>query len=87
MLSENAKSIPIFWGHGSDDPLVRPEFGTRSVEFLKTQCGISEADGKAPSGLKFKMYPNLEHSSSPEELGDLASWVKSVIPKEEDEET
>ena len=80
MLNDHAKTIPIFWGHGADDPLVRAEFATRSVKFLKTQCDISETDGEALAGLKFKMYPELEHSSSPEELSDLKSWLKSVIP-------
>jgi predicted esterase len=83
MLNDHVKTIPIFWGHGADDPLVRAEFATRSVEFLRTQCGVSEADGEGLVGLKFKMYPGLEHSSSPEELGDLKSWLKSVIPNSE----
>jgi len=80
MLNDHAKTIPIFWGHGTDDPLVLPKFATRSVGFLKTQCGISETGDETPAGLKFKMYPGLEHSSSPEELSDLKSWLRSVIP-------
>jgi len=85
MLNDHAKTIPIFWGHGADDPLVRAEFATRSVKFLKTQCDISETDGEALAGLKFKMYPKLEHSSSPEELSDLKSWLKSVIPNSKED--
>jgi len=85
MLNDHAKTIPIFWGHGTDDPLVRAEFATQSVNFLKTQCDISETDGEALAGLKFKMYPKLEHSSSPEELSDLKSWLKSVIPNSKED--
>lgn len=80
MLSGSAKTIPVFWGHGSVDPLVRPQIATQSIEYLKTQCGITDSDGKTPSGLKFKMYSGLEHSSSPEELSDLKSWLTSVLP-------
>lgn len=80
MLSGNAKTIPIFWGHGSVDPLVRPEIATQSVKYLLTQCGITNSDGKTPSGLEFKMYSELEHSSSTEELRDLKSWLTSVLP-------
>jgi len=85
MLSDHAKTIPIFWGHGADDPLVRAKFATRSVEFLRSQCNVSETDGEALAGLKFKMYPGLEHSSSPEELSDLKSWLKSVVPNSKED--
>jgi len=80
MLSDNAKTLPIFWGHGIADPLVRLDFATRSVDFLKSSCGISESDDKTLSGLKFRTYKDLEHSSSKEELSDLKYWLKSVIP-------
>jgi len=80
-LSDNASSLPIFWGHGIDDPLVRIDFATRSVDFLKSNCGISEVDDKTLSGLKYNKYAGLGHSSSEKELSDLKAWLKSVIPR------
>jgi len=84
MLSDHARSIPIFWGHGSADPLVKYEWCEKSVAFLSKQCKIKELgeDDKTVVGLRCKVYQGMVHSSSPEEMDDLRSWLKSVIPRE-----
>jgi len=84
MLSEHARSIPVFWGHGSADPLVKLDLCNKSVEFLKDECGIkvlSEGD-KELVGIRCKVYPGMQHSSCPDELKDLRTWLKSVVPKD-----
>ena len=34
MVSEHARKVPIFWGHGTDDPIVRFEYCQRCVSVL-----------------------------------------------------
>jgi len=84
MLSSHAKSVPIFWGHGEADPLVRFVWGTRSKEFLtSSRIGIPEA--KPPfeeKGLSFNSYPGLQHSASDKELDDATRWLKKIVPGE-----
>lgn len=82
MMSQHAKSIPIFWGHGSADPLVRYELCTNSIEHLNTVCGIPElgAGDENINGIRRKVYRGMAHSSCPEELNDLKVWLKMVIP-------
>ncbi|TDL29642.1 Phospholipase/carboxylesterase [Rickenella mellea] len=86
MASNCARSIPIFWGHGLDDPLVNFALGQASANFLKSEVGIPEASDGNPSGLKFKGYAGVPHSTSPQELEDVKGWLKTVLPKEEEEE-
>lgn len=84
MLSDHARSIPIFWGHGSVDALIKYEVCERSVAFLKTECGIKVLgdDDQGDVGVRFRVYEGMEHSSCPEELDHLRSWLKSVVSGE-----
>ncbi|KAF9493964.1 Phospholipase/carboxylesterase [Pleurotus eryngii] len=81
MISPHATSLPIFWGHGDADPLVKFEWGTVSRDFLSTELGFALASSKADTkGLSFNGYRGLVHSSSPEEINDLKAWLKKVMP-------
>ncbi|KAL0945649.1 hypothetical protein HGRIS_014803 [Hohenbuehelia grisea] len=82
MLSSHAKDVPIFWGHGADDPLVQLRWGKLSKDVLtSSEIGIPEAlspsEGK---GLSFNVYPGLQHSASDRELDDAKTWLKKVLP-------
>ncbi|KAF8625591.1 hypothetical protein AX15_005291 [Amanita polypyramis BW_CC] len=83
MLSQHATSTPIFWGHGSDDPLVKVQLCHSSVENLTKDCGILKAEENKREGLTVNIYEGLAHSTSQEELDHLRSWLKYVIPNEE----
>ncbi|KAA1466740.1 Phospholipase/carboxylesterase [Dentipellis sp. KUC8613] len=87
MASRHATSIPIFWGHGTHDPLVKFEFALDSIEFLKNRVGIPATTLSAPdaAGLKgicFNTY-STGHSTTEKELDDLKGWLKKVIPSKE----
>jgi predicted esterase len=84
MLSDHARSIPIFWGHGLADPLVKYHLCQRSVSILKNECGFKELEDEDndPIGIRCKTYQGMAHSACPEEMDDLRSWLKSVVPKE-----
>jgi len=85
MLSDHARLIPIFWGHGTADPLVGYDLCKKSVSFLKNECGIKELGDKDKDivGIRCMAYQGMQHSSCIKELDDLRSWLKSVIPKED----
>ncbi|KAI5119594.1 hypothetical protein M0805_005764 [Coniferiporia weirii] len=80
MVSDHAKSLPIFWGHGTHDPLVRYELAIASSQFLKKEVGIKVAEGEETVGLSFHPYEGEVHSTCPKELSDLQAWLKRVIP-------
>ncbi|CAK5275264.1 unnamed protein product [Mycena citricolor] len=82
MVSEHATSLPIFWGHGQADPLVKLTLAERSRDILKESIGVSDATSDQFKGLSFNTYPDVPHSTSQEELRDLAVWLKKALPAE-----
>lgn len=80
MAAPHAKNIPLFWGHGKDDPLVLYKFGTDSRDFLTNNVGFTQSKGTG-TGLEFHSYDGMQHSSCKEELDDLRAWIKKVIPQ------
>ena len=62
MLTDYAESVPIFWGHGTDDPVVRHEVGLDSTQFLKAQ-GIPIASEIGAQGLSFRFYQGVGHTT------------------------
>lgn len=84
MMSGHAKSLPIFWGHGTADPLVRFEFAKRSIEYLVGTCGLTRLDRDkiGSPGLTFMEYQGVQHSSSEKELVDMGRFLKRVVPEE-----
>lgn len=84
MLNDHAKKMPIFWGHGQDDPLVRLAFAKQSVDFLRNDLGIPEAAKDSALGVQFNTYPGLVHSANDEEVDDLQAWLEKVIPAKDE---
>lgn len=80
MATDNARAIPIFWGHGKDDPLITYPVALASKQFLEKELRIQEATSDSTTGLEFHEYDGLEHSADPAELNDLRLWLKKVIP-------
>lgn len=84
MANDHVKKIPIFWGHGKSDPLVRYPWAEQSVNFLKVQLRIAEATKENAVGIEFHGYVGLVHSANDEEVEDLQTWLERVIPAKED---
>jgi predicted esterase len=82
MMTDYAKQIPIFWGHGMQDPLVRFDIAQASRDFLKAQ-GVPIASEIGGKGLSFNAYPGVQHSTNMQELEDLTTFIKKVIPPTE----
>ncbi|MBW0525227.1 hypothetical protein O181_064942 [Austropuccinia psidii MF-1] len=70
----HASQLKVFWGHGTDDPVVKYDWGSQSVNFLRGDLGLSHVD--------FKSYQGLVHSASPQELADLLTWLNDCIPNQ-----
>jgi predicted esterase len=80
MITPHATQTPVFWGHGTSDPLVRYNLGTESREFLTGTIGF-KLTTNSTTGLEFRSYEGMAHSSCQTELDDLSAWLKRVIPK------
>ncbi|KAJ7599179.1 Phospholipase/carboxylesterase/thioesterase [Mycena floridula] len=81
LVSPETTSTPIFWGHGSQDPVVPAVFGEQSKDFLIKELGYSLSKDDPKAGLTFNVYPNLAHSIAPEELDDAVKWLEAIIPQ------
>ncbi|THH30024.1 hypothetical protein EUX98_g4172 [Antrodiella citrinella] len=73
MINDHVTELPIFWGHGEKDPLVKFEYAINSIDFLKTQIGVKEVSegttGK-PIGLSVHRYPEMVHTVCDKELSE-----------------
>lgn len=85
MMSDHAKSLPIFWGTGAIDPIVRLEYAQTSVDFLESTMGIPKTDKEESifgpiRGLNFNVYYSMTHTVGDEEHDDLNVWLRRIIP-------
>ncbi|SCV00111.1 LAME_0G07580g1_1 [Lachancea meyersii CBS 8951] len=62
---------PIFHGHGSADPVISLAMGQSAHRFYTERCGHSR--------YTMKVYPGMEHSTSPEEIADLVNFLRSSL--------
>lgn len=62
------KDIPIFMAHGRFDPVIPCNLGEQSRDFLE----------KAGYAVQWHEYP-MEHSVYPDEIRDLADWLKELL--------
>ena len=70
VLSEQARGCPLFLAHGTQDNVVRFEFGEMSQKLL----------AEKGADVTWKTYP-MPHSACDEELQDLAAFLAKVLPK------
>ncbi|KAF8076711.1 Phospholipase/Carboxylesterase-domain-containing protein [Lyophyllum atratum] len=82
MASPHASKIPVFWGHGSIDPLIKFQFCKDSSEFLTKELGIPllTTPGEV-KGLSYNIYEGMGHTTCQQELDDLKAWIKKALPK------
>ena len=87
METENARRLPIFWGHGRSDPLVKWDFAQKSLAWMQSELGtklapenISGHSSDQLRGVSLHVYDGVGHSACDEELEQLKEWLKHVIP-------
>lgn len=70
-IAPGLEDTPIFHGHGQLDPLVRLEAATESQTVVQT---------KGATKYQLKTYSGLAHSVNPQELQDVLSFFKEILP-------
>lgn len=81
LASPLASTIPVFWGHISDDPLVRPEHIQASIRILTSSLGMPlSSPTDECNGLTYHVYDGMRHETNEKELDDLKDWIKKAIP-------
>ncbi|KAJ3013930.1 hypothetical protein NUW54_g1445 [Trametes sanguinea] len=86
MMSDHAKKLPIFWGHGKADPIVRYDRATMSLEYIKSQLNLNAPvapEKVLEGGIEFHSYEGLPHSVDDQELVDLKTFLKKVLPSQD----
>ena len=63
------RHVPIFYGHGSQDPVVPLALADLSSTRLRQQ-------GYA---LEWREYPGLQHGVNLDEIGDISRWLQRVL--------
>jgi phospholipase/carboxylesterase len=63
------QSTPVFLAHGTQDPVVAPQLGVEA-------CRALEA---AHYAVEWHAY-GMPHSVSPQEIADIAAWLRRVLP-------
>ena len=61
-------TVPVFMAHGTHDPMISVTRAKESRDLLLQQ-------GYAPEWKEYRM----EHSVCPQEIGDIAAWLKRVL--------
>jgi phospholipase/carboxylesterase len=64
-MTASGKNTPIFFAHGSGDPVIPVAIGKASHDAL-TQMGVKT---------RWHQYP-MQHAVCAEEISDLADWLQ-----------
>ncbi|OCH92692.1 Phospholipase/carboxylesterase [Obba rivulosa] len=73
MMVHLEPNLPIFWGHGTQDPEVPLSMGQECITFLRNTLHIPDEK------VKFKPYESMGHAVNEQELDDLVDWLSSVL--------
>lgn len=71
--NDTNKETPYFMGHGTDDQVVKFQYGDSSSKALQEEFGRQ---------VEFHSYPGMPHSACPEELAHLFKFLGNTIPKQ-----
>ncbi|KAM6973896.1 acyl-protein thioesterase 2 isoform 1-T2 [Tautogolabrus adspersus] len=71
--SSGHKNIPILQCHGENDCMIPAQFGAMTHEKLRLIVN--------PDLVNFKTYPNLSHSSCPQEMVAVREFIDKYLPR------
>jgi len=63
------RDVPVWMGHGDQDPTVKVEWGRETAEGLR----------KRGWDVTYREYKGLTHSASLEEIDELEEWVTARL--------
>ena len=68
MATEEARALPVFQAHGTDDPLITLERGEATRDRLRALgCAVT-----------WTTYP-MAHAVCPEEIADISAWLRGRL--------
>ncbi|KAK4049709.1 hypothetical protein OIV83_003984 [Microbotryomycetes sp. JL201] len=67
-------NVPLFWGHGKEDPVFYPEEAKVAFDWLSKDGPIKL------SKTKFKVYSGVDHGWGLQELFDSSAWLNQTVP-------
>jgi len=79
MVKDHTLSTPIFWAHGSSDPLVKLQYSKDSSERL-VSLGMLRGQPGVFGGLSFNIYDDMGHVTTEKELDDLKTFIQNAVP-------
>lgn len=82
-VSEHAKMMPIFWGHGGSDREETFTLGLEAKEMLVSQFGFREVTDASPLGIYSWSDDKMGHTISREEQESMGRWLNSNLPEKE----
>ncbi|KAF4318082.1 hypothetical protein BBO99_00007626 [Phytophthora kernoviae] len=71
VFAPETANVPLLICHGDTDSRARYEWAQQSKQRLAA-AGVKD--------IEFKTYPNMDHSSSPQEIADIRAWLQRVLP-------
>ncbi|KAI5474162.1 hypothetical protein MNV49_004074 [Pseudohyphozyma bogoriensis] len=70
--NDKAKTLPIFWGHGTGDQMI---------SITRAEAGVEQLRGQGLKNIEFKVYAGMPHSTCPEEIADVEAFLRKVLPE------
>jgi len=70
-ISENNRNTPFILFHGTDDQMVRFQWGKQSFDYIRNTCNIPG---------QFKSINGIGHEVTMEEMEEVMSWIKEKLP-------
>ncbi|KAK0472385.1 hypothetical protein IW261DRAFT_1570994 [Armillaria novae-zelandiae] len=82
MRTGNAKDVPMFIGHGTDDEIITIETNGTCLDALKAAGFVVQEKTNEVGGISYRVYKELGHSVKAQEMDDLKDWMKRNLPSD-----
>ncbi|KAH7105532.1 Phospholipase/carboxylesterase [Auriculariales sp. MPI-PUGE-AT-0066] len=79
LANPHAAALPVWWAHGTRDPLIPYDSVDKSMSIARARLGMSNAQPGSTAGIEFHSY-NIAHSADQAEIISLGQWVARVVP-------
>jgi predicted esterase len=82
LANGHAAELPIWWSHGTQDPLIPLQAAEHSLSIARAKLGISNVEPGSNVGIQWQTFP-IPHSASEAEIVSLGQWLAHVLPQTE----
>ncbi|KAK0442538.1 Phospholipase/carboxylesterase/thioesterase [Desarmillaria tabescens] len=78
-IAPDAKDIPMFIAHGTDDKVIGLQTNRKCVDALKAAGFVLRDSTDEVGGISYYVYEGMGHSVDMQEMDDLKDWLKKNI--------